>query len=147
MLPASNSAPNSHSNQVTPKPVNWRGVTEGMSAAVAAARNGKLDVAEIILNDVLEFAPAEISAWKLLARIQRKRGQIDAGIASARRALQLQALKKQYTPAASITLARLIYEQGEHHEAMQMLNQLLKLCPDSSTLLQLKQEWSAEAAV
>jgi len=141
MLAASTSAPNTHSFKSMPKPVNWRGVSEGMAAAIAAARNDKLETAEIILRDVLEFAPAEMRAWKLLARIQRKRGDIDAGIASATRALQLQALSKFHEPAVSVTLARLFFEQGEHDEALQMLDQLLARDPDNTVLKELKIQW------
>jgi len=144
MLAASTSAPNTHSPKSMPKPVNWRGVSEGMAAAFAAARNGKLETAEIILRDVLEFAPAEMRAWKLLARIQRKLGHIDAGIASAIRALQLQELNKRHEPAASITLARLFFEQGEHDEALQMLDRLLQQKPDDAVLIELKEMWRLE---
>jgi len=115
-----------------------------MSAAAAAARNGKLDTAEIILKDVLEFAPAETQAWKLLARIQRKLGNIETGIASATRALQLQALYKAHEPASSITLARLFFEQGEHQEALHMLDDLLTKNPDNKMLITLKSQWSLE---
>ena len=146
MLAASTSAPNTRLSKSTPKPVNWRGVSEGMAAAVAAARNGKLETAEVILRDVLEFAPAELRAWKLLARTQRKLGHIDAGIASATRALQLQALNKLHEPAASITLARLFFEQGDHAEALQMLDRLITLDPDNGVLLQLKKQCCMETS-
>jgi len=129
-----------------PRPVNWRGVSEGMAAAFAAARNGKLETAEIILKDILEFAPAEMRAWKLLARIQRKRGHIDAGIASAMRALQLQALNKMHEPADSITIARLFFEQGEHNEALQMLDRLIARDPANSMLIQLNKQWHMETS-
>ncbi|MDX8406386.1 MAG: tetratricopeptide repeat protein [Mariprofundus sp.] len=145
MLAASASTPNTHSANSIPKPVNWRGVSEGMSAALAAARKGKLETAEVILLDVLEFAPAETRAWKLLARIQRNMGHIEAGIASATRALQLQALNKLHEPAASLTLARLFHVQGEHREALQMLDRLIEKDPDNSELKALKEKWSMEA--
>ncbi|MDQ6993666.1 MAG: tetratricopeptide repeat protein [Mariprofundus sp.] len=141
MLAATTPAPNTHSPKTRTKPLNWRGVSEGMAAATAAVRNGKFEQAELILEDVLEFAPAELRAWRLLARIQRRLGKIDAGILSATRALQLQTLNQSYEPAASITLARLLFEQKEYGEALKMLDNLMAHSPDNHELSLLREQW------
>lgn len=122
----------------------WRGVSEGMAAAIAAVRNGKLTTAEVILVDLVAFAPAETRAWKLLARVQRELGHFDAGLISARRALHLQSMQQQQEPPASLTLARLFFEQGEHNEAKAMLARLIDRNPHNQELLQLRDKWQTE---
>jgi len=149
MLAASDSAPNTHPLRPisTPVPGNWRGVTDGMTAAKNAIRQNNLEQAEQILLELLEFAPVEIKAWKLLAKVQRHLDHIDEGIKSATRALQLQNNPLSDEPPASITLAKLLWEQHEYHEAKSMLALLVKMQPDNSELNTLLQQWEMESTI
>jgi len=146
MLAASDSAPNTQPQQAlsTPMPGNWHGVSDGMARAMEAIRDGNLEQAEFTLMELLEFAPVEVRAWKLLARVQRQLGHIEEGIASATRALQLQNNTLSDEPLASVTLARLLWQQNEYHEAMRMLDLLIKKCPDDTELSTLKLHWDME---
>jgi len=103
--------------------------------------------AENLLIELLEFAPFETRAWKLLARTQKELGKTKQAIASASRALELQhAARKPVDMPASATLARLLWEQGEVQTARAMLGVLLMRQPDNSELAELKNLWEAEAS-
>jgi len=143
MLAASDSAPNTELHR-PPLPGNWRGVTDGMAAARNAVQQGNAEQAERILIELLEFAPVEIKAWKLLAKVQRLLGHVEEGITSATRALQLQNNPLTNEPPASITLAKLLWEQHEYHEARLMLALLMDEQPENDTLLALHQQWNLE---
>jgi predicted Zn-dependent protease len=148
MLTASGSAPNSQQQPPlasTPRPANWHGVTEGMAAAKKAIRFGQLELAELLLTELLEFAPAETRAWKLLAKTQRKLKHIEAGIKSARRALELQDVPKSHGVPASLTIAQLLWQQGEHREARNMLDLLMSDQPENEQTQNLRQQWDSEA--
>jgi predicted Zn-dependent protease len=148
MLAVSGSAPNSQQQPPlasTPRPVNWCGVTEGMTAAKKALRAGQLKQAEQLLSELLEFAPAEIRAWKLLAKTQRKLKHIEAGIKSAKRALELQNIPKNHEAPASLTIAQLLWQQGEHKEARNMLELLVSDQPENERIQSLRQQWDNEA--
>jgi len=146
MLAASGSAPNTLQKHPTPAPTpgNWHGVTGGMDAARDAIASGQLEKAEQILIELLEFAPSETRGWKLLARTQRELGNIEAGISSAKRALQLQNAQKNYATPASATLAKLHWQQGEREEAVSMVSQLLAINPKNPDLSLLLQQWDQE---
>ncbi len=148
MLTASSSAPNSQQQSTLasiPQPVNWRGVTEGMAAAKKAIISGQMKQAEQLLSELLEFAPAEIKAWKLLAQIQRKLGHIEAGIRSAKRALRLQNIPAHHGTPASLTIAQLLWQQGEYGEARNMLELLVSEQPENEHIRNLRQQWDSEA--
>jgi len=146
MLAASDSAPNMQQQRpvTIPAPGNWHGVTDGMIAARNACQQGNPQQAERILTELLEFAPVEIRAWKLLAKVQRQLGHIEAGIASATRALQLQNNPLTDEPPVSVTVARLLWEQNEYREARQMLTLLIDAQPDNGELSTLQQQWELE---
>ncbi len=144
MLAASDSAPNMQQHITIPTPGNWRGVNDGMASAREAIQQGKLEHAERTLTELLEFAPVEIKAWKLLAKVQRQLGHIEAGISSATRALQLQNNPLPNEPPASVTVARLLWEQSEYREARQMLTMLINAQPDNIALTELQQQWNME---
>jgi|GEM_PF-1418779 len=150
MLAASDSAPNIHTQRPVipaPMPGNWRGVADGMASARKSVQQGCYEEAEAILIELLEFAPVEISAWKLLARVQRHLGHIEAGIESATRALRLQNNPLSNEPPASVTLVRLLWEQKEYHEARAMLVRLIEEQPENSELNELQRRWSMEKIV
>jgi len=146
MLAASASTPNitQASHHSSPTTVAWHGVAEGMNAARAAIKQNDLAQAERILTELLEFAPVEIKAWKLLAKTQRHLGHIEAGINSAMRALRLQNTDVEAVPLASITIAKLLWDQHEYDEARQMIALLLEQQPDNSEWLDLQQQWNME---
>ncbi len=146
MLAASDSAPNMQQYITIPKPGNWRGVNDGMVAARKAIQQGQFEQAERILIELLDFAPVEIKAWKLLAKVQRQLGHIEQGIASATRALQLQNNPLPEEPPASVTVARLLWEQNEYQEARRMLAILIDAQPDNTALLELQQQWNMESS-
>jgi len=116
-------------------------VTNGIAAAKQAIECGNLAQAEQILYELLEFAPVETRAWKLLARTQRAMGHIRQGISSAKRALQLQNMQIHHAPPASVTLAKLLWQQGQHKQAKDMLADLLRRQPDNQQLVELRQQW------
>jgi len=147
MLAASASTPNitqssRHSN--TTSPGSWHGVAEGMESAKHAIRQGHLTQAESILTELLEFAPVEIQAWKLLAKTQRHLGHIEAGISSAKRALQLQNTDIEALPLASITIAQLLWQQHEYDDARAMITLLIEQQPDNAEWLELQHQWDLE---
>jgi len=143
MLAASGSVPNSQTPAAPPRPTIWHGVTEGMARAKEAIEAGELERAEQILLELIEFAPAETNAWKLLARTQREMGYYREGIASAKRALALQDRSNAHEPPASITLARLLWQQQEQKQARDMLATLMRRQPENSELAELHRQWSS----
>ncbi len=146
MLAASASTPNitQSSRQSNTSPGSWHGVAEGMDSAKEAIRQGDLAQAEVILTELLEFAPVEIKAWKLLAKTQRHLGHIEAGISSAKRALQLQNTDIEALPLASITIARLLWQQHEYDDARAMIALLIEQQPDNAVWLELQYQWDLE---
>ena len=142
MLAASGSVPNSQTPASTPRPAIWHGVTEGMAKARAAIASGELEEAEQILLELVEFAPAETVAWKLLARAQRELGHFSQGIASAKRALVLQERSNAHEPPASLTLAKLLWQQQEQEQARQMLAILIRRQPENPELVELQHQWN-----
>ena len=148
MLAASSSAPNSQQPPLasTPQAVNWCGVSEGMAAANKAIESGQLEQAELVLSELLEFAPAETRAWKLLAKVQRELGHIEAGINSAKHALRLRNTPKNHGAPASLTIAQLLWQQGEHKQARSMLELLASEQADNEKINNLQQQWDNEAS-
>jgi len=145
MLAASSSAPNSPRS--TPKPSNWRGVAEGLAAAKRVFASRELDTAEEILREVLEFAPAETKAWAWLGKVLLDKGDEAEAEACFERARQLLKKKSAPTtakPAASATLARLLWQQGDRDTARSMLALLLIQRPDDAELHRLKERWTNE---
>ena len=149
MLAASASTPNTSqaSHRSAQPQTAWHGVTEGMTAAREAINKGNLAQAEHLLTELLEFAPVEIKAWKLLAKTQRHLGHIEAGIISATRALRLQNTDIEAVSLASITIARLLWDQHEYDEAKQMIALLLEQQPDNAEYLDVQQQWDREQPI
>lgn len=144
MLAASDTAPNMQQHITIPRPGNWRGVSDGMASAREAIKQCNMEQAECTLTELLEFAPVEIKAWKLLAKVQRQLGHIEEGITSATRALQLQNNPLPAEPPASLTVAQLLWKQHEYQEARQMLAILIDAQPDNIMLSELQQQWNME---
>ncbi|RMG91574.1 MAG: tetratricopeptide repeat protein, partial [Zetaproteobacteria bacterium] len=126
------------------KPVNWCGVADGLARAEEAVSEGRLEDAERILQELLEFAPTEFLGWKMLAHVQRDLGKIQEGINSATIALRLKRRRPDGTgEPASLRLAKLLWQQGEHGKALAMLEVLLQQTPDDQELNMLASQWRA----
>lgn len=115
-----------------------------MIAARDAVQQGNLEHAAQILVEMLEFAPSETAGWKLLAHIQRQLGHIEAGIESATRALKLQNAENQQQSPTSLTLAKLLWQQGEQKQAIEMLELLIIRQPEDNALIQIQKGWKLE---
>jgi len=128
--------------------MNWCGVSESLARAKAAMDAQEFEQAEHILQELLDFAPRELRGWKMLARLQRNMGKIEQGIKSATIALRLQQERTRQTPAptASLRLAKMCWQQGDHQGALSMLQELLAQQPQQPQLLALKMQWEQEAA-
>ena len=142
MLAASGSVPNSQTPASPPRPTIWHGVTEGMVKAKEAFASEDWALAERILLELVEFAPAETNAWKLLARTQRELRRYREGIASAKRALALQERLSDHEPPVSVTLAKLLWEQHEQEQARDMLATLMQRQPENMELAELHRQWN-----
>lgn len=144
MLAASSSAPNSPRS--TPKPSNWRGVANGLAEAKRAFLSGDLEQAETILREVLEFAPSEAKAWAWLGKVLQEKSlssEAETCFSQARQLLTRHR-KTQDKPAASATLARMLWQQGDRAAARNMLALLLMQKPEDPELCKLKSEWESE---
>jgi len=146
MLAASTASPNLDI-KVTPKPHNWHGVSQGLAMAKQAFVNKELDDAKDILLEVLEFAPSEPKAWAWLGKImqlQDNHEQADTYYQKAKRLLRQQHQNASSTPA-SLSLAKMLWNQGEQTSAKNMLNTLLLETPNDERLLALSQTWEINA--
>ncbi len=115
-----------------------------MQEARNAYEAGDFTRAEELLLELVEFAPSELRAWQLLARSQKALGKIRQAIRSAEKAIELQnAARTSADMPASLTLARLLWQQGDHASARAMLALLLMRQPECAELIELKQQWSA----
>ena len=138
MLAASEESP----NIAVPKPANWRGVAESLAQAEQEWKRGDAHAAERRLTELLEFAPNEWRAWRLLAHVQRDLGKIREGIHSANTAIRLRQREiDAHAAPASLRLAKLLWQQGEHDQALAMLDDLLAQRPGDTQLQALRQAW------
>lgn len=145
MLTASTASPKL-GVKATPKPDNWTGVAQGLAAAKKAFQAQSLHKAEAILQEVLEFAPAEAKAWAWLGHIKQLQGHQSKAMQyfrKAKRLLATNANQEKQMPA-SLPLARLLWQQGEYESARAMLALLLQAKPDDEALLRLSKVWEGE---
>jgi predicted Zn-dependent protease len=149
MLTASNDVPKPDGESApapaAPTPTNWKGVRHGLAHAERCLKAGELDEAEMLMREVLEFAPAEIRAWEMLAHLHQIRGG-EAEAAHCRdKAERLRAstgVNKR--PAASVQLAKLLWQQGECDTARAMLAILMLRRPEDERLQKLRDDWIQE---
>ncbi|MDX8397522.1 MAG: hypothetical protein R8K49_04290 [Mariprofundaceae bacterium] len=146
MLSASTASPKP-TPQSTPTPHNWHGVTQGLLTAKQSFHHNDFKGAEKVLRDILEFSPSEPKAWAWLGRIMQLQSHTDEANEYFEKSMQL--LYNQHKippkPAESISLAQLLYQQGELDAAQLMLNNLLLQDPDHNELLQLSKSWKEQA--
>ncbi|MDX8388108.1 MAG: hypothetical protein R8M46_06195 [Ghiorsea sp.] len=135
---ASSSRPNA------PKPRIWLGVTKGLLEAKEAIENQNLDIAEQLLREILEFAPAEPETWHILAAILNRREQFDEARELLRRAIKLKDtnISLQTDLPVSKRMAKLLWAQEDKPAALTMLAELLLASPDDKELEALHQTWT-----
>ena len=149
MLTASASVPNTQNGETSrpaPTPENWHGVTEGLNKAHQCLFDGLHQEAVNTLKEILEFAPSEPKAWKLLGEILATHGHANKAAACHGKAQALESSLHIDTPMpASERLAKLLWTQGDADAARGMLAVLLLRDPKSESLLTIRDEWDAAA--
>jgi len=127
-----------------PKPNNWRGVSEGLNRARQHADDARYQEAIDTLKEILEFAPSEPKAWRLLGEILGIHGHATKAEACHRKAEKFEqhATSSNDSTPASERLARLLWTQGESDAARAMLAVLLLRNPENEKLLALREAWS-----
>jgi len=127
------------------KPRIWLGVKKGLQAAKDAIENKDLNLAEELLREVIEFAPAEPETWHILAAILNRQGQLDEAKVCLRRVIKLKEtnIELQTDLPVSKRMAKLLWAQDEQAAALAMLAQLLLDASDDRELLALQQTWTA----
>ncbi len=148
MLAASASAPkpSSASPRRAPRPENWQGVEEGLTACARLLAAGEPEAAERTARQVLEFAPREGRAWHLLGRILQQMSRHGEALDCFARARACYEGSRAEAPPASLRLARMLWEQGERAEARAMLAVLMLRRPDDPELARLRESWEEDAA-
>lgn len=129
--------------KTAPTPHNWHGVTQGLIAAKQSFHHHDFKGAEKILRDILEFSPSEPKAWAWLGRMMQLQSFPEEAQQYYEKSMTLLRNQHKIPPKAaeSITIARLLYEQGEIETAQQMLSNLLSQQPDNNELIQLSESW------
>lgn len=131
------------SSRPAPKPDNWHGVAEGLNRARRHVGEGLFQQAIDTLKEILEFAPSEPQAWRLLGDILGQHGHTQKAEACHKKAERFEkhAAANETTTPASERLAKLLWSQGETEAARAMLAILLMKRPDDEKLLALRQSW------
>ncbi|MDQ6980232.1 MAG: tetratricopeptide repeat protein [Ghiorsea sp.] len=127
------------------KPRIWLGVKKGLQAAKDAIENKDLTLAEKLLREVIEFAPAEPEAWHILAAVLNRQGQVDEAKICLRRVIKLKEtnIELQTDLPVSKRMAKLLWTQNEQAAALTMLAELLLDIAGDTELLELQQTWTA----
>lgn len=135
---ASSNRPNS------PKPRIWLGVTKGLQEAKEAIENQNLAIAEQLLREILEFAPAEPETWHILAAILNRKGQVSEAREFLKRVIKLKEtnISLQTDLPVSKRMAKLLWAQDEPPAALAMLAELIIASPDDKELEVLQQTWT-----
>lgn len=117
----------------------------GLAHAENCLAAQELDAAEALIREVLEFAPAEVRAWEMLARLHQMRGAEDDASLCLEKAARLRASTGTVKrPAASVHLAKLLWQQGERDTARAMLAILMLRRPEDERLNALRNAWTEE---
>ncbi len=139
-------APSSNSrNPNAPKPRIWLGVKEGLKEAKEAVENKNLALAEQLLREVLEFAPAEPEPWHILAAVLNRKGEKEEARECLKRTLLIQEtdIELQSDLPSSKRMAKLLWAQDEASAALNMLAELLLESPNDKELIALQQIWTS----
>jgi len=134
---------NGENTRSAPTPGNWHGVAEGLNKAHQHLCDGHFQDAVNTLKEILEFAPSEPKAWKLLGEILEKHGYTNKAEACHKKATALEASLDIDAPMpASERLAKLLWAQGEADAARGMLALLMLRDPESETLIAIRNSWN-----
>ena len=127
-----------------PKPRIWLGVKKGLEEAKDAIENKNLEVAEQLLREILEFAPAEPETWHILAAILNRKGHKEEAKDLLRRVLKLKEtnITLQSDLPVARRMAKLLWAQDDQPAALAMLAELLIDSPEDAELLALQQTWT-----
>ncbi len=134
---------NEETAKSAPTPDNWHGVSEGLNRANHQICDGQYQEAVQTLKAILEFAPSEPKAWKLLGELLEQHGHIGKAEACHKKAesLTLSSNIEQSPMPASERLAKLLWSQGEADAARSMLAILLLRNPSNEKLISLRENW------
>jgi tetratricopeptide (TPR) repeat protein len=145
MLPASNDGPKKEPASA-PTPTNWKGVRHGLNHAEQCLKDQQFQQAELLIREVLEFAPAEAKAWDMLSLLHQMQGRhAEAAKCRDKAAKLLKWETDSYRqPPASIRLAKLLWQQGDKDTARAMLAVLMLRRPEDERLQALRQAWARE---
>lgn len=147
MLPASNDGPKPESTpakpSAAPTPQNWKGVRHGLSHAEQYLQAQQFQQAEMLIREVLEFAPSEARAWDMLATLHQMQGDADKASHCRQKAEKLRKWETDSfrRPPASLQLAKLLWKQGDRETARAMLAVLLLRRPGDTRLQTLRDSW------
>jgi len=134
-----------HAFKRTPRPQHWQGVEAGLKECSRLLQQRELSSAGDMARQVLEFAPMEGRAWHLLGRILQQTNRHAEALECFANAEHCYGQHQQTQgPPASIRLARLLWDQGEHDEACAMMSILMIRNPDDDSLRQLREAWSQQ---
>lgn len=133
---------NGENTRSAPTPDNWHGVAEGLNKAHQHLCDGLYQEAVNTLKTILEFAPSEPKAWKLLGEILEKHGHASKAEACHKKASALEeSLGIDAPMPASERLAKLLWSQGETDAARGMLAVLIMRDPESESLQAIRNSW------
>ena len=135
---------NGETTRSAPTPENWHGVAEGLNKANQHLCDSRFQDAVNTLKEILEFAPSEPKAWKLLGEILATHGHTSKAAACHKKASALEASLDIDAPMpASERLAKLLWAQGESDAARGMLALLMLRNPENETLIAIRDSWSS----
>jgi tetratricopeptide (TPR) repeat protein len=128
-----------------PVPTAWQGLKQALLCCKALYHEGRLQEAEALLCDALEFAPIEPKVWAWLGQVRKCQGRDQAAaeaFAQARRLLAHRTVGRG--EPASLDLAKLLWQQGARAEGLAMLNVVIEQEGASACLLEKKRAWERE---
>jgi len=131
---------------LSPKPTNWPGVRKGIENAARCFQQEEYQQAKVNLQEILEFAPMEPGVWQLLGRVMQATGEHEEAINAFRKSANLYGSSEtDYSdPVATISLAKLLWQQGDRESACSMLDTLMARETVDPRVVALRQTWDRE---
>jgi len=129
----------------SPNPTNWPGVRKGLENAAHDFHRKDYHQARAELQKILEFAPMESRVWQFLGRVMQAMGEHEQALKAFKNAVDLYGSEENdqsRQPATSLTLAKLLWQQGDRNLARSMLDRMI--APEQSIdprILELRQAW------
>lgn len=130
-----------------PTPANWQGVRVGLESAMHHFRRSEYHQARLQLEGILEFAPMEARAWHMLGKVMQALGDHERALQYFHRASGLYdpIASDEKGEIASVTLAKLLWKQGDREAASSMLDKLLEQGEDEQEIRKLTRLLKEEA--